>query len=213
MSLFVKLQYLVRPTPAHGLLGPMLEQFARWEWALTRRPPAPGSVKLLELRRYAQEYQLPVLVETGTFLGDTVQALHGQFREIHTIELAPALAERARLRFAALPHIHVHEGDSGQLLPALARSLAEPALFWLDGHYSGGQTARADQDTPVRAELQSLLTSRSQADVILIDDARLFGTDPAYPSLAEVAETVRTHGAGRTHSVQDDIIRIVPRRV
>jgi hypothetical protein len=30
----------------------------------------------------------------------------------------------------------IRQGNSGELLPRAIASLTEPALFWLDGHYS-----------------------------------------------------------------------------
>ena len=41
-------------------------------------------------------------------------------------------------------------------VPELVRQLDGPALFWLDGHYSGGDTAKGELDTPVSAELESI---------------------------------------------------------
>jgi hypothetical protein len=54
------------------------------------------------------------------------------------------------------------------------RQLQEPALFWLDGHYSGVDTGKDELDTPVSAELEAILGSPVKGHVILIDDARCF---------------------------------------
>ena len=72
-------------------------------------------------------------VETGTFRGDTSVALSRIFREVVTIELAPALQSAAFKRFARkAPNVQALHGDS-------ARSLRERApasggtFYFLDG--------------------------------------------------------------------------------
>jgi hypothetical protein len=58
------------------------------------------------------------------------------------VRIDPALADAARVRFAATPHVTILQVNSGELLRRAIASLTEPALFWLDGHYSGSITAR-----------------------------------------------------------------------
>jgi hypothetical protein len=65
----------------------------------------------------------------------------------------------------------------------------EPALFWLDGHYSGGETARGAQGSPIIAELETVF-SRKLDDVVLIDDIRCFTGFDGYPSLADLKALV-----------------------
>jgi hypothetical protein len=48
--------------------------------------------------------------------------------------------------------------------------------------------------------------------VVIIDDARLFGTDPAYPSIDEVREHVLSRDRMLEIDVVDDAIRIMPMR-
>jgi hypothetical protein len=118
-----------------------------------------------------------VFVETGTFRGDTACAQAMYFAKVHTIELDPLLAEKARKRFADHPRVVVHEGDSAEVLARLADSIAEPAVFYLDAHWSGGETARGDpaeDGCPILRELQ-VLGRRPYADVVFVDDARLMG--------------------------------------
>ena len=91
------------------------------------------------------------------------------------------------------------------LLPALVK----PALFWLDGHYSGGFTAQGDSDTPISAELQAILTSSSKKRVILIDDACFFNGTNGYPHLDNLLKTVREQ-SNFCAEVSADIIRITP---
>ena len=87
--------------------------------------------------------------------------------------------------------------------------LSAPALFWLDGHYSGGATARAELDTPVIAELRAILGHPVKGHVLLIDDAREFVGANGYPTLAAVEEMIRAADPGASYDVRDDIIRVV----
>ncbi len=172
--------------------------------------PLPNLLKHPILVRYARLHGLKALVETGTFLGDTPWALRNRFAEIHTIELSPTLCGLARERFKRFPHIHVHEGESTIVLPQLFKELRRPSLFWLDGHFSGGITAQGESTTPICDEVQIIAERCPVRFVMLIDDARSFGSEDGYPSLAEFKERVRTLLPEAIFLVENDLIAIVP---
>jgi len=161
------------------------------------------------IRDYARRHRLSVLVETGTYRGDMVAAMRNTFREIHSIELDADLHRSATDRFAGSPHVFVYQGDSGKVMPAVLKGLQEPALFWLDGHFSGGVTAKAGTDTPVRAEVAEIFRAGGHAHVVLIDDARLFTGEGDYPSLAELESLVRGFRPQASVTAEDDVIRVV----
>jgi hypothetical protein len=192
------------------LLWPAYQRLQLWRWlGGAKTPPPPHIVKQRILVDYAQRFQLATLIETGTYLGDMVWAVRNQFEEIHSIELDDRLCTLARDRFARFAHIRIHHGDSVKVLPGIVRELTSPALFWLDGHFSGPDTARGETDSPVTQELTILLGS-VRNDVILIDDARLFTGDGGYPTMQSLQKTVRAARSGLAIEVEDDVIRIVP---
>jgi hypothetical protein len=202
-----------RPKSRANPIGAMRSYFrnarAIKEWRKSGSPaPPPPILKQQVVRSYAARFGLPTLVETGTFKGDMIYAVERHFGEIHSIELGRELFEAARLRFAAFDHVHLHLGDSATVLPELLHSLPAPILFWLDGHFSEGITARGGKDTPIVEELGAIFRHNSAAHVILIDDARLFTGAGDYPSLEELRRLVMGWSPGMQLEVADDIIRL-----
>jgi hypothetical protein len=154
------------------------------------------------------------VVETGTFQGDMVDALKDRAKTIYSIELSPEFYKRATHRFRAYPHIHILQGDSGVVLQQVLDKISGTCLFWLDGHFSGGETARGDMDTPIVREVESILNSDIKDPIILIDDARCFDENETggYPSLERLRKWIETERPDFTFSVSNDLIRFHPKR-
>lgn len=179
-------------------------------WRRSGSPvPPPHLYKQKLLSRYASRYRLSTLVETGTYLGDMVFSLRKRFKTIISIELSSELCERAQQRLSDFPHVSIIQGDSSQVLPGILDGLKVPTLFWLDGHYSAGNTALGERETPVSAEMEAILNHSVAGHVVLIDDARNFDGTHDYPTLSSLRDYV--HGAypKADFSVKDDVIRIV----
>jgi len=136
------------------------------------------------LRETAREHGLRVLVETGTYMGETAWALRRDFERIETIELEPTLARLARIRFGRTKNVGVHEGDSAAVLPRILETLDSPALFWLDAHPSTDRTARGGP-IPLRSEIAVIAAHGVRGHVVLIDDLQYIG-QPGYPSPEEL---------------------------
>ncbi|HEV8644086.1 MAG TPA: hypothetical protein VGR01_00780 [Burkholderiales bacterium] len=181
------------------------------DWERSGRPsPPPPQIKRGVIRAYAAKYDLRVFVETGTYRGDTVEAMKDLFDRIYSIELSRGLFEKARERFKSFKHIEIIHGDSGTELGRIVNRIDQPALFYLDGHYSAGETARGEKDTPIFEELHHILNSSETEHVILVDDARCFGADPAYPSIDDLTRFVHAMRSEAQVTVEDDCIRITP---
>lgn len=179
------------------------------DWEARGRPnPPPHLIKQRELLGYAERYELKIFIETGTFKGDMVEAMKGRFDSVISIELSDDLFNRAKNKFRDDSNVMLVCGDSGVELKRIVKGLAAPALFWLDGHYSGGSTAKGNLETPIKEELRTILQDENK-HVILIDDARCFGVDPDYPTLNELYEFIRSYDPDVAIDVRFDSIRIV----
>ncbi len=182
-----------------------------WNWLADGKPAAvPHIVKQMAVKEYARRFGTRVFIETGTFLGEMIDAVHPLFSRVYSIELADRFFREARHYFRGLPHVTIVHGDSGSRLPELLSSVNEPALFWLDGHYSGGDTAHGAQPTPIVAELRAILGHFVKSHVVLIDDARCFTGSGGYPTLRDVYDLVRPEERGLRMELRDDIVRICP---
>lgn len=161
---------------------------------------------------YAKRYNCKVFVETGTYKGDTLEACRSSFNQLFSIELSPELFRGSKDRFIGIENVHVYEGNSGDLLPEIVKKINEPALFWLDAHYSGGETAQGSEDSPIVKELDFLLNYSAFNNCILIDDARCFNGKSGYPRIHVLREMIEKKNKKDATSldlqVKDDIIRI-----
>lgn len=201
----------LRATASTTLPRPVVAGWQVYEWRRQGRPiPAPPAVKQREIRLYAKAGGLRTFVETGTFRGDTVDALRRHFDRLYSIELNEEFHQRAKARFSGEPHISLLQGDSATVLPKVLAEAPEACLFWLDAHHSGGDTARGDRDTPIVEEIRSIFGRHGVDDVILIDDARDFVGDNDYPTIEELRTFVAGERPEWVFEVRDDIIRAHP---
>jgi len=145
-----------------------------------------ASISKLELCKEGMAF-----VETGTYRGDGVkEAIVRGFSTIHSIELDADLYFRASTKFATLPNIFIHNGDSSYILKELINHLNQsnknqPIVFWLDAHFPGSDLGKIDyiegfyqvkQRTwmPLKNELEAIFSARPPIDTIIIDDLRCF---------------------------------------
>ncbi len=179
--------------------------------AIFNWPPTPATFleKQTLITRKGREFGVNVFVETGTFRGEMIDAQREHFQKLFSIELNEELFYAARAKFTRDPQVQLIQGDSGVKLREVAVSLNEPALFWLDAHYSRGKTSGGDADAPIIKEL-SCLTTRQFTDVILVDDARLFGLKSDYPKLEIIRQFAARHWPQHNFTVESDIICISP---
>jgi len=170
--------------------------------------PMPNHGKQGVVIDYIERFSPEVFIETGTYKGKMVYAVMPHVKEVYSIELAQTHFEKAQRRFAGYPNIHILQGQSGEVLPRVLKDVDKPCLFWLDAHWSGGSTARAETQTPIVHEMQCILGHpRATEHVVLIDDARCFTGDSDYPTLEGLESVIRNVCPDWFFEVKDDIIR------
>lgn len=185
----------------------------RKKWELSGRPlPPPHTVKQEVIRYYQKKSGYNVLVETGTYKGDMILAQKSYFKQIYSIELSQTLYKKAGKRFHGQTGITLLQGNSGEVISKVLGELKEPAIFWLDGHYSGGITATIEKYSPVIEELQSLSRNNNLQHIILIDDARCFVGEHGYPTIDEMKELAKKDFSGYHFNMDEDIIRMIPQK-
>jgi hypothetical protein len=181
----------------------------RLRYRIRRTAIPPHAVKARLVIDAARRHRLHVLVETGTCLGDMVRKCASSFEDVRTIELSPELAAESRRRLANLRNVRIYCGNSATLLRDVLRELATPSVFWLDAHYSGGRTAKADRETPLEQELRLIAEHGRPGSVVLIDDAHCLGTGD-YPTLEAVRAMLSEIDRTGSVSVSDNIVRLEP---
>jgi len=171
---------------------------------------APHPLKMMVVKSYLKKYGIDQFVETGTYVGDTLGYIAGLGVNCTSIELSQELYAAAGVRFKNYKNVTLLQGDSGQRIPELLKTITAPCLFWLDGHYSEGVTAQGGAHTPISAEMEAILAHPVKKHVILIDDARCFDGTNDYPNIDDLLRVIRERG-GYSAEVSADIIRLVPR--
>ncbi len=119
--------------------------------------------------------KFPNFIETGTFHGTTVNRMINHFKELHTIELSEVLHKQCLQKYSS-DKIKFHLGDSSVVLPKILPNIVGKSIFFLDGHYSSCSTEQGDKDVPLYEELDAIMKFHKEECIIIIDDARLFGT-------------------------------------
>ena len=119
------------------------------------------------------KYLNPLFIETGSYIGDGIgAALAAGFTKIISIELSPTLVLTCRLRFVFDERVRILCGDSTICLPEVLAGVTVPVTFWLDGHYSSGDTGRGAKISPLMEELAAIAAHPVKTHTILIDDMR-----------------------------------------
>lgn len=200
---------VLRRTPAFWVYEQYLYRKSMREWVREGKPlPPPNLIKQHVVKEYAGRFHMHVFVETGTYLGEMVNAVKDVFDQIYSIELSMELYQNAKIRFAGIKHVTIIQGDSGEVLDEVLAHVNQPCLFWLDGHYSEGITVKSELETPIRKELSHIFGhSIASRHVILIDDARCFTSEHDYPTIEQLRDISKLAGFD-SFEVKNDIIRI-----
>ena len=142
-------------------------------------PPEQLNSIISNLGQDKNEYQ--TFVESGTNYGDTPVRLYEEFNTLHTIELDQKYCERFDkiIEERNYEKIINHFGDTIDIMPLILEqsiSSEEKSVFWLDGHWSGGDTALGIESCPLFKECTFIDNLyKPESGIVIIDDYRLFG--------------------------------------
>jgi predicted O-methyltransferase YrrM len=167
----------------------------------------PHRARRRQLLRLVRERGHSVFVESGTYLGDTVAFLAPHVSEIRSIEIEPLLYSRAARRFAEDPKVTIVQGDAMVHLPRILSEVSSPPLVFLDGHFSGGVTGKGDLTEPAVRIVEELgHLTLPPGTTIVVDDVRLFGADPEFPSFDELLREVQAAFPDAARAVELDAL-------
>lgn len=139
------------------------------------------SIDLPFLEQLRDDYRnYPCFIETGTHCGDTVLAVEPYFRQLYTVEISETYFALARDRATAAGSTNIRFllGDSTVVFRHMLPSITEKTIFFLDGHWSSGDTGRGDKDVPLLEEIALIHDLFVHDAILIIDDFRLFGKGP-----------------------------------
>ncbi len=136
--------------------------------------PAPHAIKLKFITRHSTPDT--TWVESGTYLGSTTEALARKSKRVLSIEPSIELHNKSQERLSAIENIELFNGSSEDLFDFACTQVSGSVSFWLDGHFSGGETFKGEQDCPIEHELAVISRHMSAYDLVCvyIDDFRLF---------------------------------------
>ena len=142
---------------------------------------------LLSLKDNFHNYK--TFVETGTHKGITIFEMEKYFDELYTIEINEILYNNVKNKYKG-NKINFILGDSSYVLNDLSNKIYNNAIFFLDGHWSSGDTGRGYKDCPLLEEIQCINNNFKNNAIIIIDDHRLFGKGPKNKQLPEDWEDI-----------------------
>lgn len=160
------------------------------------------------IRRIQKKLGYQYLVETGTYLGDTSEAMAPYFDKIWTTEIDKKLFDDVKIRLAPYMNVRCHYGSSADLLPKIIPEVDKPAIFFLDAHYSGPGTG--ESKNPIEAECKALAQSKIKDHIIVIDDISDFSKDRTNIALSEVIRLIEDINPTYTFYFDYDMLFALP---
>jgi len=164
-----------------------LNELIKWQEIYNFSEPFPTFIKKKVLKEYSSSST--IWVETGTLVGDTAKYLSKIAKFVYTIEPSEKYYNLSVKNLKNYENIKIYNDTSENKLNDILEIIKpnSDVCFWLDGHWSGGDTFKGETDTPILSELDTIeryLNNFSKLN-ILIDDFRIFdiGNNVAtYPS-------------------------------
>ena len=116
----------------------------------------------------------PIFIETGTFQAETTFAMEPLFEKIYTVEVSEKYHALSKNRYNG-NKIDFILGDSSTVFETLLPTITDNTIFFLDGHWSSGDTGKGSKDCPLVEEITHINNLFKHEAILIIDDYRLFG--------------------------------------
>jgi hypothetical protein len=113
-------------------------------------------------------------IETGTYNGDTIFSLEPYFNKLYTVEFSEKYYINTKNKYNGRK-INFILGDSSIVFESLLPNITDKCIFFLDGHWSGGDTGHSNKACPLYEEIECINNLFTNDAIIIIDDFRLFG--------------------------------------
>lgn len=192
-----QLSFLTRANPK--ILKKYLADISTLEWVERDFAlPASNAVKNKVLSRYA----IPdaTWIESGTFYGNTSAFLAGIGKIVYTIEPSEVMFNIGKKKLEKIKNVTQLFGTSEDILPQLCAEIQGNICFWLDGHYSSGETYKGQNETPILEEMRIIgMHLKNYENIcVFIDDVRCFNPEMKeyenYPSVSWLVQTADEWG-------------------
>lgn len=175
--------------------------------------PGPPTDLVLKIK---DTYHILDFIETGTSHGNTAIWAADHFANVITIELSEEIHGHTALKHGDRNNIKFLWGNSHAVLKDIIPESTRPSVFWLDAHWSAGDTAGKEEECPLVDEIAEINKS-DHTHFIFIDDARLFESPPPlphsieqWPSIDKVIEALQSASHKYYIVVIEDVIIAVP---
>ena len=129
-------------------------------------------------------------VETGTHIGDTIFNLQEHFKKCYTVELTKACYDWC-VEKNKNENTKFYLGPTEEKLGEIIQELDGPTLFFLDAHYSCGDTSLGPNICPLYQEIDEIMKFKHKC-CIIIDDFRMFGTKFMPVTKEKIMEKVKS---------------------
>jgi len=132
------------------------------------------SIDLNFLKQLKEDYKnYDNFIETGTHLGETILEMEPLFSFLYTIEIKKDFYDLVKNKYKG-SKIDFYLGDSSEILEVISSKLTNKSIFFLDAHWSAGNTGKGKKHCPLYEELENIVNNHKDKCLLIIDDFRLF---------------------------------------